>query len=84
MTFTVEIVYGEGPPARHGGIFEDRATTLDHALSLADDLGRTFSSGERGWPQRVSIHRDGELDITIHVIRGGLLGEAEHEGLIEL
>ena len=84
MTFTVEIEYGEGPSARHGGTFEDRASALDHALDLANDLGRTFSSGERGWAHRVSIHHDGKLDIAIQVIRGGLLGEAEHEGLIEL
>ena len=84
MTFTVEVNYERGPPARHGGPFEDRGSALDHALALAEDLGRTFSGGDRGWPRWVAIHVNGKVDIAIQVIRGGLRGEPHHEGLIEL
>jgi hypothetical protein len=77
MTFRVAVNYDEGPPARHGGPFEDRAAALDHALALADDLGRSAPTGDNGPARWVSIHHGDRIDIAIQVIKGGLLGAPE-------
>ncbi|WP_298690453.1 hypothetical protein [uncultured Sphingomonas sp.] len=84
MTFLITIVYPDGPPVERPDRFDDRAAALGYALTLADDLGRTFSSGDRGWAKWVSIHCDGKLDISIQIIPGGLTGRAPQAGLIAL
>ena len=84
MTFQVSIVYPDGPPTHQPVRFEDRASAFRHALTLADTLGQTFVSGDRGWARCVSVQCDGTLDISIVVIPGGLTGRAVHAGLITL
>lgn len=50
----------------------DEAMTF--ALRLADDIGRREAGNGHGSPKSVDIYSGKSLEISIRIIRGGLLG----------
>ncbi len=76
MSFAVYLVFEDGTRELRRE-FGDLGNAAGFAIGLADEISPRPPGDERGRPTKVDVRQSDRLQVSIRVMRGGLLGNRD-------
>jgi hypothetical protein len=76
VSFAVYLVFEDGTRELRDE-FSDLGDAAGFAIEVADAISQQPPSDERGRPAKIDVRQAGRLEISIRVMRGGLLGNRD-------
>jgi hypothetical protein len=77
MKWSVTLEYEDGRAEGIGEPYEGLDDATIAALQLADHLGKNPSGDGHGRPVIVRVHMDGQFELAITIIKGGLTARSD-------